>query len=76
MNTTTKTNENKTTAKQALFTAIFLTVVCIASVIVSGLFMGTVAPLIGAILVMVFCCYTVFKRYFEIRKEEQASNIA
>ena len=70
-NTTSNTNEKKTTAKQALFTAIFVSLVCIGSIIFGTYMAGTVAPLIGAIVVMVGCSFALFKRFFEIRKEEQ-----
>ena len=73
MTNTNTTNEKKTTAKQAFFEATGLAVVCTASAILSAFWIDSVAPLIGVYLVMGFCCFTVFKRYFEIKKSEAAA---
>ena len=70
MTETTK-KSNKKTSRQALFEAIALTLVCAGSITVSCLLLKTIAPLIGAIVVMGISVYVVFRRYFEIRKEEK-----
>ncbi|MBO7448748.1 MAG: hypothetical protein J6U54_00120 [Clostridiales bacterium] len=70
-NTTTATKtENKVTAKQALFDAIFVTVICVLSLGLGVHLAGTIAPLAGIMVFMSFCIYTLFKRYINAKKEE------
>ena len=69
-NTTTTTTENKVTAKQALFDAIFVSVICVLSLVLGVYLAGTIAPLVGILVFMSFCIYTLFKRYNNARREE------